>query len=173
MKREEKPDSMRSACYQPARSSRTAFPRPVEIGETLQIADIDELKSTKMVQRQPDTKASIFGEYIRKRRKELHISQNGLADKVGVRQPYLSNIEQGQVLPSLDLVVSIAKVLAIPNCYLFSLLGHCEQPTVPHLMEVALDEDIQIKVADTRGKRIEGRDLELIRALIKTMLDKE
>jgi transcriptional regulator with XRE-family HTH domain len=126
-----------------------------------------------MSQLQSDTRAGIFGEYIRKRRKELHISQNGLSDKIGVRQPYLSNIEQGQVLPSLDLVVSIAKVLAVPNCYLFSLLGQCEHPGEPILTEVALDEDIQIKVANTKGKRIQGRDLELVKVLIKTILESD
>lgn len=37
-----------------------------------------------------------FGEIIRNRRKELHISQEKLAEMVGKKRPYISRIENGE-----------------------------------------------------------------------------
>jgi ribosome-binding protein aMBF1 (putative translation factor) len=37
-----------------------------------------------------------FGEIIRNRRKELHMSQENLAEKVGKKRPYISRIENGE-----------------------------------------------------------------------------
>ncbi len=37
-----------------------------------------------------------FGEIIRNRRKELHLSQEELAEKVGKKRPYISRIENGE-----------------------------------------------------------------------------
>ena len=37
-----------------------------------------------------------FGEIIKNRRKELHLSQEDLAEKVGKKRPYISRIENGE-----------------------------------------------------------------------------
>ncbi|MXV37483.1 helix-turn-helix domain-containing protein [Flavobacteriaceae bacterium Ap0902] len=37
-----------------------------------------------------------FGEIIKNRRKELHLTQEGLAEKVGRKRPYISRIENGE-----------------------------------------------------------------------------
>ena len=37
-----------------------------------------------------------FGEIIKNRRKELHMSQENLAEKVGKKRPYISRIENGE-----------------------------------------------------------------------------
>lgn len=37
-----------------------------------------------------------FGEIIKNRRKELHISQEKLAEMVGKKRPYISRIENGE-----------------------------------------------------------------------------
>ena len=37
-----------------------------------------------------------FGEIIKNRRKELHMSQEDLAEKVGKKRPYISRIENGE-----------------------------------------------------------------------------
>ncbi|NWJ97076.1 MAG: helix-turn-helix transcriptional regulator [Chloroflexi bacterium] len=119
------------------------------------------------------TKAAIFGEYIRSRRKELSLTQETLASRVGIYQPFLSKVELGQTIPSLDVVASLAKELALPNCYLFSLLGRCEQPSYPVLLEVASDDEIQIRISDTKGKRITGKELELIKVMIRAILENQ
>lgn len=37
-----------------------------------------------------------FGEIIKTRRKELHMSQENLAERVGKKRPYISRIENGE-----------------------------------------------------------------------------
>jgi ribosome-binding protein aMBF1 (putative translation factor) len=37
-----------------------------------------------------------FGEIIKNRRKELHMTQENLAEKVGKKRPYISRIENGE-----------------------------------------------------------------------------
>ena len=37
-----------------------------------------------------------FGEIIRNRRKELKLSQNDLAERIGKQRPYISRIENGE-----------------------------------------------------------------------------
>ena len=43
-----------------------------------------------------DAYAYYFGEIIRNRRKELNMSQEGLAEAVGKKRPYISRIENGE-----------------------------------------------------------------------------
>lgn len=37
-----------------------------------------------------------FGEIIKSRRKELHLSQENLAEKIGKKRPYVSRVENGE-----------------------------------------------------------------------------
>lgn len=47
---------------------------------------------------------------IAEERKEMKMSQQDLADKVGVRRETISNLENGKYNPSLKLAMDIAKV---------------------------------------------------------------
>jgi ribosome-binding protein aMBF1 (putative translation factor) len=46
-----------------------------------------------------------FGEIIRNRRKELKMSQDELAEKVGKKRPYISRIENGEDIRISNLVL--------------------------------------------------------------------
>lgn len=52
-----------------------------------------------------------LSENIKNRRKELGITQSELANNIGVKQNYISQIEKGICIPTLYLTVSIAKAL--------------------------------------------------------------
>ena len=53
-----------------------------------------------------------FGEIIRNRRKELHLSQEDLAEKVGKKRPYISRIENGEDI-RLSNFALLAKALGL------------------------------------------------------------
>ena len=53
-----------------------------------------------------------FGEIIRSRRKELHLSQEDLAEKVGKKRPYISRIENGEDI-RLSNFALLAKALGL------------------------------------------------------------
>jgi transcriptional regulator with XRE-family HTH domain len=53
-------------------------------------------------------------ENIRKKRLEQHISLLNLANDVGIAHSHLFYIESKKVIPSIDVVIKIAKSLHIP-----------------------------------------------------------
>lgn len=56
---------------------------------------------------------------IKEKREQLGISQKALAEKVGISQSFLCDIEQGRCKPSLDTAVKLAKALKIKNIKFF------------------------------------------------------
>lgn len=57
----------------------------------------------------------VVGKRIQKSRKASGLSQEQLAEKVGISRVYMGYIEQGRNIPTLDLVITIAKALKIPT----------------------------------------------------------
>lgn len=55
----------------------------------------------------------VVGKKVRKRRRELGITQEELADKVGISRVYAGYIEQGRHAPSLEVLEKIAKALKV------------------------------------------------------------
>lgn len=57
---------------------------------------------------------------IREKREELGISQKELAERCGIAQSTLCDIEQGRSNPSLQVAVKIAQVLNVKNIKFFA-----------------------------------------------------
>lgn len=55
----------------------------------------------------------VLGKRIQKARKESEMTQEELADKVGISRAYMGYIEQGRNAPSLEVLNKIARVLRI------------------------------------------------------------
>ncbi|MFZ5481163.1 MAG: helix-turn-helix domain-containing protein [Myxococcota bacterium] len=64
-----------------------------------------------------------FKARLRELRNAAHLTQDGLADGVGVSQAQLSRIEGGQVRPSLDVIDRMARVLGVSR---WALVGGTE-----------------------------------------------
>lgn len=56
---------------------------------------------------------------IRERREQLGLSQKELAEKSGISQSFLCDIEQGRCKPSLPVAVKIASVLNVESIKFF------------------------------------------------------
>ena len=56
---------------------------------------------------------------IRERREALGISQKDLAERCGITQSHLCDIEQGRNKPSLPVAVKIAQVLDVADIKFF------------------------------------------------------
>ena len=56
---------------------------------------------------------------IKERREQLGISQKELAEKVGISQSFLCDIEQGRSKPSIDTAIKIAQVLNVESIKFF------------------------------------------------------
>lgn len=60
-----------------------------------------------------------LGKRIQKRRKDMDLTQEELAYKIGVSRAYMGYIEQGRNTPSLEVIEKIAKILRIRISDLF------------------------------------------------------
>lgn len=62
----------------------------------------------------------VLGKTIQKRRNDMNLTQEELADKIGISRAYMGYIEQGRYAPSLEVLEKLAKALRIPLGKLFS-----------------------------------------------------
>ncbi len=60
-----------------------------------------------------------LGKKIQKRRKSLKLTQEELAEKIGISRAYMGYIEQGRYAPSLEVVEKIARALSLRVSDLF------------------------------------------------------
>jgi len=67
----------------------------------------------------PDPYLSAFGIHIRSLRKRAGLSQEDIAEKVGIHVTYLSGIERGLRNPALLNIRRLAQALEIPTKELF------------------------------------------------------
>ena len=56
---------------------------------------------------------------IKEKREQLGISQKALAEKVGISQSFLCDIEQGRCKPSIDTAIKLAKALKVRDIKFF------------------------------------------------------
>lgn len=91
-------------------------------------------------------KSTIFGQRIAKRRKEIGMKQNELAEIIGVSNNHLSCLENGKENPSVDVLFKICNVLEVTPDYL--LMGSMHSNNVPQNITDSLrlckQEDIKL-----------------------------
>lgn len=63
----------------------------------------------------------MFGERIKKLRKSYGLTQVGLADKLGVTKQAVSNWENNNILPSIDMLTRIAAFFSVSSDFLLEL----------------------------------------------------
>lgn len=59
-----------------------------------------------------------IGERIRKRRKELQITQTQISEKIGISSGNLSGIESGKNLPSATALIGLSEILDVSTDWL-------------------------------------------------------
>lgn len=62
-----------------------------------------------------------FGGKVLLRRKALRMTQEKLAELVGVSASYIGHLERGSRIPSVDTVCALCRVLEVPSDYLLGL----------------------------------------------------
>ncbi|OBJ48213.1 helix-turn-helix domain-containing protein [Mycobacterium sp. 1423905.2] len=72
------------------------------------------------------SKASDIGSFIRTQRETAQVSMRQLAERSGVSNPYLSQVERGLRKPSADVLAQIAKALRVSAEVLYVRAGILE-----------------------------------------------
>lgn len=96
-----------------------------------------------------------IGQNIRKRRLECSLTQECLANKIGVNVSHISNIENNHVKVSLTALVAICNALDVTVDYILSQEYHAES---------ALDHEI-VKELQTTDSDKKEKILKIIRIL--------
>ncbi len=73
-----------------------------------------------------DEKHSEIGSFIRHQREQASMSLRKLADKAGISNPYLSQIERGLRKPSAEILKSLARALSLQAESLYQRAGLLE-----------------------------------------------
>lgn len=73
-----------------------------------------------------------LGKAIRQQRKKHRLTQEALADRIGITPQYLSRIERGVVRPSLELIYDFSDIL---ECSIYLLLPPSLEPQRGFLSE--------------------------------------
>lgn len=88
------------------------------------------------------TAASDIGSFIRAQREAAHVSVRQLADKAGVSNPYLSQIERGLRKPSADVLNQIAKALRVSAEVLYVRAGILEPSVKNEIRDAVLGDAV-------------------------------
>lgn len=67
-----------------------------------------------------DKLARVFGDNLRRRRRELGMTQADLSAVTGIHAPDISDLEQGKRSPNLATIARIAEALSLPPSQLLS-----------------------------------------------------
>ena len=86
---------------------------------------------------------SEVGSFIRQQRERSAISLRKLADRAGISNPYLSQIERGLRKPSAEILKSIARGLSISAETLFERAGLLEHQDATDI-ETAIRSDMML-----------------------------
>src|SRR3972149_2982678 len=81
------------------------------------------------------TRVTEVGEFIRQQRERSAISLRKLADRAGISNPYLSQIERGLRKPSARILKAIAAGLSISAESLYERAGLLDGACRPQVME--------------------------------------
>ncbi|HEX4901721.1 MAG TPA: helix-turn-helix transcriptional regulator [Acidimicrobiales bacterium] len=68
-----------------------------------------------------------LGAFIRDQRRQAQLSMRGLAERAGVSNPYLSQIERGLRKPSAEILQQLARALSISAEALYERAGILER----------------------------------------------
>lgn len=103
-----------------------------------------------------------LGAFIRQQRERSKMSLRRLADRAGISNPYLSQIERGLRKPSAEILKSLARALSIQAESMYVRAGLLDDGFSPPTVVEAVEAD---PLLSTRQKQVL---LELYRTLIES-----
>lgn len=97
---------------------------------------------------------SVFGNNVKRYRKQKQLSQEQLSEMVSITQKHLSSIESGSAFVSAEVLQSLSSVLEVPVYLLFYNGMPLDESSLPESrIDVLIDEEL-ISVANSIKKRI-------------------
>jgi transcriptional regulator with XRE-family HTH domain len=114
-----------------------------------------------------ESKHSDLGEFIRQQRERANLSLRRLAEKAGISNPYLSQIERGVRRPSAEILKSLSRALEISANSLYSKAGLMDEDLPPASVFEAIEADERL--AGDQKKVL----LDMYRALVRANAEQQ
>ena len=128
----------------------------------------DYYSRTPKVMKSPSTESNMnIGETIRNYRLQKGMSQGDIEKRTGLLRCYLSRVENGHTIPSLDTLAKIAGAMELPLSQFFSESGHSNgNKGLPQLSDDELRFLSQIR---RYSVSLNDSDRKLVLAMVKKM----
>ncbi len=104
---------------------------------------------------------------LRKLREEKRLSQGDIEKRTGLLRCYISRVENGHTVPSIETLERLAGALEIPLCQLF--YEGDEPPPLPNLSKRRTTEELAMDPEDERALRF----FEKVRRLVSRINEKD
>ncbi len=88
-----------------------------------------------------ESKHGELGEFIRTQRERANLSLRRLAEKSGISNPYLSQIERGIRKPSAEILLNLSRALEISSNTLYTRAGLIDEEMPPATVFESIDND--------------------------------
>lgn len=88
-----------------------------------------------------ESKHTDLGEFIRSQRERANLSLRRLAEKAGISNPYLSQIERGIRKPSAQILRNLSRALEISANTLYARAGLIDEDLPPVSVHDAIESD--------------------------------
>lgn len=99
------------------------------------------------------------GKRLAKRRKELGLKQYQLCEMIDVNYKYISNLETGRSIPSVETVMNLCEALQVTPDYL--------------LMGAVLDSKVSDEKITEKISRLSGKNKIIIQGIIDVLAENE
>ena len=73
----------------------------------------------------------VFGEKLKDLRAQKNLSQGDIEKRTGLLRCYISRVENGHTVPSVDTLEKMARALEVPMYRLFTDDEHVKKPNIP------------------------------------------
>jgi transcriptional regulator with XRE-family HTH domain len=103
----------------------------------------------------------VIGERLRILREQKKMSQGDVEKRTGLLRCYISRVENGHTIPSVDTLEKMARALEIPIYRVFTDDAHVKKPNIP-------PSDIPSRTMNIK----EDRELRVFAKLLSRMSDK-
>lgn len=110
-----------------------------------------------------DSDITLFADMVKKGRKDLHLTQEELAELLGVSASYWGELERSKNLPSLELFCKSMRTLHLSADYYVYSKGNNDNPFYQQLINLGkqcTDHQLQVLIATAIAllKPVEGTD---------------
>jgi len=118
----------------------------------------------------------VIGDKLKSLREQKKLSQGDIEKQTGLLRCYISRVENGHTVPSVDTLEKMARALEVPMYRLFTDEAHVKKPNIPaetiQSRAVRSKQDIEMRALAKLLSRMNDKDRGILLHLASKMANK-